>query len=207
MKTPIIISWQYIAGFFDGEGCISTHDKASPNRNNIQAITIVQKVDSNFVLEEIQKFLAKRNIPSHLYNSRSAGNINWKPTHALTISGKKEQLAFLRWIKKYLVVKKDKATQTVNYLQSTKYRKKRKTRVSVLESARQDYKNGLSFREAAGKRHIDAGTLRRYMLSLGERGRSVKESVELWHKTMPATKREKLKASMKRSAKKRWAVS
>jgi len=88
------MNWQYIAGFFDGEGCIMY----GMGQNSI---SITQK--RNKVLYDIQKFLFGNDLQSHVYTTKSTG------VSRLCISKTADTVRFLEGIFPYLIVKKVEA--------------------------------------------------------------------------------------------------
>lgn len=114
-----MMSWEYIAGFLDGEGCISMcANKARPNALNLQ-VTLNQTGSEGFaVLSEIKEFLAQWGVKSYLRlnNSPSRQNPRYRPMWALSIMGRDACTSFLRSVFPYIHVKKVKAQDTLRYL-------------------------------------------------------------------------------------------
>jgi len=92
------MNWAYIAGFFDGEGCVSRLNK---NASHIYwRIDIVQK-DRN-VLDEIQKFIRYGKV------FRSTTGIKKTLIYRYGIHKQEQILDFLSNVLPYVVVKKEK---------------------------------------------------------------------------------------------------
>lgn len=89
------MSWNYIAGFFDGEGWVST----CKNRSH-PAAAIAQKTKK--VLSEIQEFISYDGVNSSLLGPSHHG------MYYLQINDKKSVFLFLSYLKNKTVVKKDK---------------------------------------------------------------------------------------------------
>ena len=93
MRTCSVTSWAYIAGFFDGEGCVTS----SPATLCV-VVRMNQKTPQ--VLREIQKVTGGR------VRYRPGGGGSW----ALTIQGKALTTRFIQEVLPYSIVK---ATQLV----------------------------------------------------------------------------------------------
>ena len=126
MLCVISMDWQYIAGFFDGEGCIfissrkdictypSRHNKSYNCLHRMVRITLSQ--NDIEVLEKIQEFLTLNNIISSIYTNPN--NIQ----HQLYISKHDSSLKFLENILPFVIVKKIKTLEAINFIQNTKWR-------------------------------------------------------------------------------------
>ena len=101
------MSWEYVAGFFDGEGCITF------NKNNIIRIIFTQK--EALVLDIIDKFLYQNDIRSKSNYIKLSGCIN------LCINRHLDQLVFLTKIIDHLIVKKSKAIEALKIIKNRKY--------------------------------------------------------------------------------------
>lgn len=100
------MSFRYIAGFFDGEGCISCRETMGyPSWQ----IIIVQK--SIVVLKVIKTFLLRRNI-----ETGQITEVNTTGVSCLRISDRINQAMFLNAILPYLIVKKDQAEECLKWL-------------------------------------------------------------------------------------------
>ena len=96
--------WPYTAGFFDGEGCISVHPLL--RRGYVKGIQVTCHIYQKkpAVLFFIQNELNRRSIKNSVY----AG----KQCYTLNIGKRSAQIAFLRKIRIYSVVK----AQEIDYL-------------------------------------------------------------------------------------------
>jgi len=125
------MSWEYLAGFFDGEGCISVYDyehkrtfRDRPSQNQPYVmkektvrISIDQKIrffvfliqKENGVLQEISEFLNEEEIQHSLRNYG-------KGMQNIAFSSRKAVKKFLSKISPYLRVKKEKANFTLDFL-------------------------------------------------------------------------------------------
>lgn len=94
--------WSYIAGFFDGEGCIYV------NKENRIRIEISQK--RTFVLEEIMKFLNTEGITSIISYSKN------DKASELRINKHREIMDFLEKILPYTIVKKQETENAIKIM-------------------------------------------------------------------------------------------
>lgn len=102
------MSWQYISGFFDGEGNIST-----PLGHGSLHLGITQAGKSGIeVLTEIQNFLAIRGIKSRMQYVRHIKDR--KPVYVLYMSTK-AALPFLKSVYPYLRVKRVQALDVIRH--------------------------------------------------------------------------------------------
>jgi hypothetical protein len=101
-----MMSWQYIAGFFDGEGTI-------PVRNNhglIPKPSIVQTGEVGILLLNlIKNFLESKGIKSSVYEDVRGGNnvkSHWKKIHMLHVTNNESSILFLKGISPFVHIKK-----------------------------------------------------------------------------------------------------
>ena len=101
-----MITWDYVAGFFDGEGCIYI------DKQRRLHITFAQK--SRVVLEKIQVFLTAEDIPSNVYVQFDKEHHG--PFFHLTIGGNViSKRRFLSEIKDLVVVKRQKVEYALKF--------------------------------------------------------------------------------------------
>lgn len=105
------ITWQYIAGFFDGEGSITIYSPRE--KQNYIMISMAQSEGQNKVLYLIQEFLLQKGIAANIYISKPKTQYGRQKLFALCIRKKRESVIFLEGILPYLIVKKDKATESL----------------------------------------------------------------------------------------------
>lgn len=114
-----MMSWQYIAGFLDGEGCISICPQSHrPNTTNLQVTINQTGLEGYSVLWEIKQFIAKHGIKSYLRSDRSASRKkpNCREMWALSMMSRPHAVPFLRHVLPYLHVKKVKAQDVLRYM-------------------------------------------------------------------------------------------
>lgn len=108
-----VISWKYIAGFFDGEGHIRVDHTLRSNgrRYTNPQMFISQSYPRHEVLYEIQSFLAQKGIPSRVkkrkVRERCADN------YILIITSQQACFDFLHGIKKFSIVKQEEINEAV----------------------------------------------------------------------------------------------
>lgn len=97
------MNWDYIAGFFDGEGCLTV---ANRKRGGIKYQISISQCQKE-VLEEIKNFTKVGNV----YEANHRGNRNWKPVwkkaFSFRISKRKDILFFIENIKDRIIVKRE----------------------------------------------------------------------------------------------------
>jgi hypothetical protein len=102
------MSWTYIAGFFDGEGCIGFY----PAKNTTRVLVeMCQAEPREHVLFEIQGFCASQGI--NLTHRVVARRGNHAPTHKLYTVNRAVASEFLKRVEPYLHVKLLKAQEMI----------------------------------------------------------------------------------------------
>ena len=114
------ITWQYIAGFFDGEGTIFYTTTWAKNRKTGKrtykckriAVAVAQSLPQKKVILEIAEFLRKQKIGFSFVKSKKH-----IPYLRLDIGVRGEQISFLKEVLPYLIVKKEKAVDGLKFLE------------------------------------------------------------------------------------------
>lgn len=153
------MDWSYIAGFFDGEGCVSI------GKNKRPVCTIAQTNGDHRVIEKIQEFLRSNAIPTSVvdYVKRSPKH---KPSKTLLITSSFAVEDFLSRCLPYLIVKRPKSEIALQQLRQPNL--VRKARESSTEQAAREYALGeLNRTEAASKYGVGYRRLSRKMKELG----------------------------------------
>jgi intein/homing endonuclease len=110
------MNWDYVAGFFDGEGCIGFYTtkkdyeyayRMIPKGRKVQIISISQKTRP--VLEEIHSFLVSEGINSAIHEIKRVFQGKIFSLYELNIKGQKGRTQFLKKIESKLIVKRSKA--------------------------------------------------------------------------------------------------
>ena len=108
------LSWKYIAGFVDGEGCLDMQLVKDPRTKNVGSrnglytyvrprLRIAQAKSSKFVLE-----MCKENFGGNMFLRTRSANPNWQDAYCWTTEGKRLR-PFLQNITKHLIIKKEQA--------------------------------------------------------------------------------------------------
>lgn len=109
------ISWQYLAGFIDGEGCLGIARRKRRKEYNAHAWyfqPFLMIANTNLeVLQTIQAFLGFGKV------ARVTVPKGCKPAYKLTFVGKIKLLQVLKGIRPYLVVKAQNADELLDYLE------------------------------------------------------------------------------------------
>lgn len=104
-----MMSWEYITGFFDGEGCVSRLHENDPHSNAhnriFWRILITQKHRN--VLDIIQKFIGYGKV----YRVKKPPEI----CYCYTIVKQHEVVDFLKKVSPYVIVKRKKLQTTLEY--------------------------------------------------------------------------------------------
>lgn len=111
------LSWKYMAGLIDGEGCIDMqvgynkkvkHHYCRPRLRMTLTGQLGKEVIENCVL----------NFGGY-YEFRDRGNDNWLPAHTWALTGSVPLRSFLQNINNHLVLKKEQATYSIWWIDNT----------------------------------------------------------------------------------------
>jgi len=147
------MNWDYIAGFFDGEGCI-THGRSKRYR-------IMISQTHKEVLESIRDFVGVGYVVE-VAKRKS----HWKDSWVFYIAKQEDSLKFLEKIVPGLIVKKQDAQEAIFALEErVKERKLQRERLLWrIAEARKLRNQGLTYREMGETLGIDFGYARRLVL-------------------------------------------
>ena len=111
----IKMSNQYIAGFMDGEGSVYLRKNYEAKKSPGKQFGVINIWNSNkTVLETMQNFLnLGRVVEKRLYDKRAK-----LPCYSLRILKQNEIIKFLDKVIPYLIVKKQKAMEVLEYLKA-----------------------------------------------------------------------------------------
>ena len=101
------MDWSYIAGFFDGEGCV-TYSRPHHNGNAYKAYPYLTFSNTNRkVLERIKELLDVSGIRSRLnsFSRKYRANLGWKECYTLNIYDKESVLTCIFAMHPHLIVK------------------------------------------------------------------------------------------------------
>ena len=109
------MNWSYIAGFFDGEGCITW----SKNQTGKRYPYLTMSNTNRYVLDSINRFLLEHGIRSKVYSWQSKESIvkGWKQKYWLAIQDKTSIEDCIFGMIPHLIVKASKAEDTLELLE------------------------------------------------------------------------------------------
>jgi len=152
-----MMSWDYIAGFFDGEGSICHNGKGF-------RICIPQTNED--VLNNIAGFCGFGKIAKITKRKK-----HWKDSWVYYISRQEEVLVFLRGVSGSLIVKRDLTQKTIKTLNTYFIKKEKKKRIleKKMTKARAMRVKGVSYRKIGEEINLDWGYTRRILIKRGIR--------------------------------------
>ena len=110
-----VVTWTYIAGFFDGEGNVGIFSNRARRGNGTPVVTISQTGErGRILLEAIGEFLGKYGIKSY-YGRRKAHGNN-AAQYTIRICNREHVAKFLRGVFPYLWIKKVEAQDVLRFL-------------------------------------------------------------------------------------------
>ena len=140
------MTWQYIVGFFDGEGCLCIR-----NRNNYKKgfyhweLSICQSIHQSKVIDDIKSFLDKQKIGSNIYCSSQKshfGHFGKVEMKRLVIGKIREIKNFIDGVSPYMIVKKEKCEKFLNDYKEGKINKSATLSLRDIEKIKQLVKDG-----------------------------------------------------------------
>ena len=146
------MNWDYIAGFFDGEGSITDYKRKC-------RVTITQT--NKEVLERIRSFAEVGSV-AEITKRKS----HWKDSWVYYISKQTDLLKFLNGVVPRLMVKRKLAQNAIVVLEyKLRGREVRRQKLFLrMQKARKLRKQGLSYRDIGKALNIDFGHARRIIL-------------------------------------------
>lgn len=152
-----MVSYEYIAGFFDGEGYIQIAKKA-PNSHSGAPYWLTASMANTHkgVLEEIQKVIGNGKVIFH------QGTNGWKTHYRLTFYTL-QALNFIKLIEPYLIIKKEEARLAIEFAEHLKSRHYGLKLTEEELTVRHDYY--LKMKSLKGNRGADKEYARRTNLS------------------------------------------
>ncbi len=113
-KQKTGITWDYITGFFDGEGSIAGHLQLDSRGGNYHSIRITMVNTNLESLEKIREFIGT----GRIFKQNPRGPISKKVCYVLTINGRKI-LPILQELEKKSIVKKAGLNSVIEYIHRT----------------------------------------------------------------------------------------
>lgn len=186
------MTWQYVAGFFDGEGCVQY--KPTHSCFNLQ---ITQSMKQDAVLFQIQEFLT-----SHAIRSQMQTRLDVRVRH-LRITNAEGILLFLRQALPYLIVKKQKAELAI--VDASGIVDKRARMRTTVTACINEYKAGASMNAVAKKYGTSRQALLPHFRKHGVHIRPLRESQQIFLRTATPAWIEQRRQAGLRGNKARWA--
>lgn len=150
-------SWRYLAGLFDGEGCIDAqrvYNKQYPDRLYVRPRIRMTLADScRFLLEELQG-----NFGGHLSHT-ARGNEKWQDATTWEVLNQKDMVKFLAGVQDHLVLKREQARLALWWLQNMSGRQSHIDGTYVMQ-ARQMFYDELKAMKRDPQRLSDRATQR-----------------------------------------------
>jgi len=117
MENKQHITWEYIAGFFDGEGCISIKRRSRKEHRHLKRIScnLTQAEFQGQVIYRIRDFLLRNKIWNKVYRNETGRKNAILHLH---IDSHIEMKKFLTKILPFLIVKRKKALTALAYCES-----------------------------------------------------------------------------------------
>ena len=155
------MTWEYIAGFFDGEGTIRNNKYG--NKTSI-GIGITQSVFHGEVINEIKDFLDKEKIRVQVYIRNEPYKDKYKAQYRLEITSRASVKDFLLPIIENLRVKRDQAEKLLLFINSCpiKGRLTLRERDSIIELVNR----GISRKEISKKFQRSVATINSFFFQL-----------------------------------------
>ena len=110
-----MLSWQYIAGFFDGEGHICFHDGSVARRGALYCTIVQTKDEGLWLLDDISEFLRGYGITSKVHSNGAPTSDKHAQCYRIDILGWDNSVKFLSHMMPYLRIKKLKAQDVIRY--------------------------------------------------------------------------------------------
>jgi hypothetical protein len=162
------MTWEYLAGFFDGEGHVGVH-KAGRYRQ--ASVTVANTHEPT--IDQIAEFLSSFGI-GHSKFRRVYDNGKWKTAYKINVTGIKNSTKFLSAILPYLVTKREAALTTLEWL--SKQTPRDFWSKESYERALAWYSSGKTLRQASAIVGMDQKSLRVYGKKVGFKFRSRQEA-------------------------------
>lgn len=153
------MTFQYIAGFFDGEGHVGIHE----GKRAIQITVTLANTHKPTILA-LQRFLKDEGILSRVY-ARKQKNPKWKTCYALSITDHLEQVRFLEGIRPFTITKNEAIDRVLAFIKDKSWQID--FTLDQITEALTLYKKGLSLRQIEKELGISSRCLRSHALKQG----------------------------------------
>lgn len=165
------MNWDYIAGFFDGEGSVSLSYRKSGNLKNVLLSITQCQLD---VLQQIRDFVGEGKIDVNHHQGSKNWKKHWKPSYHFRLSKRSSVVSFLENIRDKVIVKKNKINETLLILQEMDRKRKehlsrRKEKVQKIHELRSLNMSWKEIAENLGQPGKDiAGNIRKFFARYSE---------------------------------------
>ena len=148
------MTWEYIAGFFDGEGSLTNNGKG-------YRVTISQT--NKEVLENILEYSGVGNI----FKNKKR-QVHWKESWVFYVAKQKDVYLFLKKISPFLIVKSKQINKFLPIIikKVKEIDQKKLNRKKRIKKAKNLRKKGLTYRQIGKKMNVDFGYARRLILDI-----------------------------------------
>jgi len=151
------MNWSYIAGFFDGEGCISKNGTGHPCGSLSYVAMLPQSESRRIALDKIAEFLDTQKITYGFYKRKGKDRgPNFEQMYNIRVMKRESLMKFLEGVLPYLTVKKILAQDTRRLLlMYPSLRKYGNTKITFkltpdqIRKMRSDRASGRTFRSLA----------------------------------------------------------
>lgn len=171
------MNWQYLAGFFDGEGHVGVHKGRGKYTQHDIAIANTHEP----TIDAISRFLSSQTI-KHSKFKRTYTVKHWKTAYKIKVTSIRAGIVFLELILPFLLTKREQALSTLEYLRRQTPRKYLSK--ETMDHALSLYQEGKTLRQVAGLLGIDNKTIRVYGQKVGFKFRSREEAGKLFQKSL-----------------------
>jgi len=147
------MTWQYIAGFYDGEGSLIRHGRGHGFR------ALIPQAHYE-VLISIQAFTKV----GYIFKKRKRKS-HWKESWVYGVSRQKDLYQFLKNIQPYCIVKREKIDYALPIIQKNlaAEQSRLQLRLRRFNAARGMRQNGYTYRRIGKKLDVDFGYIRRLL--------------------------------------------
>jgi hypothetical protein len=114
--TQFSVSWEWLGGFFDGEGCIEIKPQNYGRSLMTVRLSIAQYGKNSWILNEIKSFLEEYGVTVYL-KPKSKGGLYVNPINDVKF--------VLNELLPYLGVKRERAEECLKYIEEMKEAKER----------------------------------------------------------------------------------
>jgi len=173
-----MITWQYVAGFFDGDGCVNLY-RHKGKWKKAPLVSMDQAREPSMVLHKISRFLKREGIECAIYIRRKPpANGTALAYYSLRITKISECEKFLNAAIPFLVVKKKQAETALRLMSGRMSRSPEECLVRC-KRALPEYIGGFSMKKVTRKFKVDSTSFKRYLISNGYHVRTAAEANDL----------------------------